>query len=87
MNSRSFFDRKVVAVSDSGHAIGEDHPLARYTDAEVSAVFYLRDSGFSLRQIAEKMDMPLRTVRGYLNLSRRNSSIADFRIVRRKNNG
>lgn len=80
MTSRSFFDRKVIAVSDSGHAIGEDHPLARYTDADVRAVLMLREAGFSLRAIAAKMDMPVRTVRGYISQRTRHCSVADFRV-------
>lgn len=80
MNSRRFFDRSVIAVSDSGHAIGEDHPLARYTDSDVKAVLMLREAGFSLRAIAEKMDMPVRTVRGYISQRTRNCSVADYRV-------
>ena len=29
---------KHVAISETGHRIGEDHPNARYTDGEVEAV-------------------------------------------------
>lgn len=74
----------VVAVSDSGHAIGEDHPRARYTNADVEGVFMLHEAGFSLRQISKKMDMPIRTIRDYLSGRRRDQSIAGFKKVRRK---
>nr|DAJ79852.1 MAG TPA: Transcriptional regulatory protein RcsB factor, DNA BINDING PROTEIN.6A [Bacteriophage sp.] len=40
----------------------------------------LREAGFSLRAIAAKMDMPVRTVRGYISQRTRNCSVADFRV-------
>ncbi len=72
MNSQNSLDRyRTVWVNDKGFIVGEDHPRAKYTDADIDAVFELREEGFSLRAIAKKMEMPLRTVRSYLNGSTR----------------
>ncbi len=64
-------DSSFVGVSDSGRLVGEYNPRAKYTDEEVEAVLFLRSEGMPLKQIAKKMDMPLRTVRDYINGTRR----------------
>lgn len=63
--------QKTVAVNDRGLRIGEDHPNARYTDAEVAMVLDLRDEGMGYKRIAKVMDMPVRTVRGICTGARR----------------
>jgi hypothetical protein len=52
----------MVAVSSNGVRIGEDSPVAKYTDAEIDQVFQLRDEGFSFKAIADMLDMPKSTV-------------------------
>ena len=53
---------RMVAVSSNGVRIGEDSPVAKYTDAEIDQVFQLRDEGFSFKAIADMLDMPKSTV-------------------------
>lgn len=72
-----------VAVNDSGHAIGEDHVGAKYLDSDVESALELRSQGYTLRQISQMLDMPIRTIRGYLDGSRRNQSIAGWRTFQR----
>ena len=72
-----------VAVNDIGRAIGEDHWAARYTDKDVERAREFRHQGYTLRQISKMLDMPLRTVRGYLDGSRRNQSISGWKVVKR----
>lgn len=72
-------DTSFVGVSDTGRLAGEDNPRARYTDEEVEAVLYLRREGFPLKQIAKKMDMPLRTIRDYINGTRRTAIITGWK--------
>ncbi len=80
MNSRDSLNLfRIVQVNDDGHVVGEDHPRARYTDADVDAVFALRSDGFSLREISKKMEMPLRTVRDYLAGRRRCLGAVDYK--------
>lgn len=72
-----------VAVNDNGRAIGEDHAGAKYLDLDVDHARELRAEGYTLRQISQMLDMPIRTARGYLDGSRRNQSVADFKMVKR----
>jgi len=71
----------VVAVNDQGLRIGEDHPNARYTNAEVEMVLDLRDEGMGYKRIAQAMDMPVRTVRNICNFLRRSQVPARFKTV------
>lgn len=73
-----------IAVNDAGRAIGEDHVNAKYTDQDVERVRLFRAEGFTLREISQMMDMPVRTIRGYLDGSRRNQSVAGWKVVNRR---
>ena len=73
----------VVRVDDRGYPIGEDHAGAKYTDREVETARELREEGYTLKRISEMMDMPIRTIRGYLDGSRRCESVAGFKVVKR----
>lgn len=75
---------KHVAVSETGHRIGEDHPNARYTDGEVEAVHRLRAAGWGYKRIAGTMEMPRRTVRDILAFRRRAAVPGGGRVSRRK---
>lgn len=44
--------RRVIAVSDSGHALGEDHKLAKLTNVEVDLVRELHDIGYGYKRLA-----------------------------------
>lgn len=81
MTSRNYSktDTTFVGVSDTGRLVGEYNPRAKYTDEEVEAVIFLRQEGMPLKQIAKKMDMPLRTVRDYIKGTRRTANITDWK--------
>lgn len=49
-----------AATNDRGHVIGEHHPRAKLTDADVGLVLDLRDAGLSYAQIAAKFDDGMR---------------------------
>lgn len=72
-----------VAVNDLGRAVGEDHANAKYLEQDVEAAKSLRAEGYTWARIAEMLDMPVRTVRSYVDGSRRSQSIADFKVVKR----
>ncbi len=72
-----------VQVNDAGRAIGEDHALAKYLESEVELARVLRKEGHTLREISKMLDMPVRTIRGYLDGSRRCQSVADWKVVYR----
>lgn len=46
----------------TGKPIGESWWASKYTDREVRQVWLLRWSGYSVRAISEKLDMPRSTV-------------------------
>ena len=73
-----------VAVNDNGKPIGQDHRNARYLDEDVEHVIELRAEGYTYQQISRMLDMPIRTLRGYLNGSSRNQSVAGFKTIMRK---
>jgi hypothetical protein len=72
-----------VAVNDNGRAIGEDHARAKYLDKDVEHALELRAEGYTLREISRMLDMPIRTIRGYLDGSRRSQSVAGWKMVKR----
>ena len=82
-NTQGFSCKVVTEVNDLGRAIGEHHQNARYSDREVEMARNLRDEGYKLKEIAEMMDMPIRTVRGYLDGSRRSQSVAGWKKQKR----
>ena len=49
--------KKVIALNELGRIIGEHHPRAKLLDSEIDLVHELRESGFTLAQIGEKMGM------------------------------
>lgn len=81
---RVCLQRMTVAVNDNGRPIGQDHRNARYTDDDVARACDLRADGYTYQQISRMLDMPIRTLRGYLDGSSRNQSVAGFRVINRK---
>lgn len=78
-----FTHKAIVCVNESGRWIGQDHIRAKYTDEEVEHVLWLREEGYTLREIARMTEIPLRTVRGYIDGTRRNQQPARWKVVRR----
>lgn len=48
---------KRVALNELGRRVGESHPRAKMTDAEVDLVRSLHADGLSLQAIAEKFEV------------------------------
>lgn len=48
--------RKIVALNDRGRPIGESHPLAKLTEADIDLIHWLREQGLSYAEIASKFD-------------------------------
>ena len=46
--------QKVIALNESGRRIGEGHPLARLSDAEVDLIHELREAGMSYGELAAR---------------------------------
>ena len=82
-HTQSFSEKLTVCVNDSGRTIGEDHVRARYLDKDVQTAIELKAQGYSYQKVSEMMDMPIRTIRGYVDGSRRNQSIAGWKVITR----
>lgn len=84
VNARTPSVMTMVTVNDSGRAIGEDHVNAKYLDEDVEHARELVASGhYTLREISQMLDMPIRTIRDYAKGTRRNQSVAGWKKVRR----
>lgn len=70
-------------MNDHGDSIGEAHQNARYTDDEVEEARRLYADGYSLKAVSRIMDMPIRTVRGYIDGSRRAQSVSGWSYQKR----
>lgn len=73
----------MVSVNDAGNVVGEDHRNAKYLDSDIEHAIELRQEGYSFREISLMMDMPIRTIRGYVDGTRRNQSVAGWKKIKR----
>lgn len=71
-----------VAVNERGIRIGQDHQNARYSDSEVEMVFSLRDLGWGYKRIAAAVEMPIRTVRDFINGKRRCQFAVAYKVMK-----
>lgn len=74
-NIRSFsnlgLDSSTVLLSDASVRVGVSSPKAKYSDQDLIHCFDLRLAGLSLREISQKMDIPIRTLRDIFSGKRR----------------
>lgn len=49
--------KRTIALNEKNRRIGENHPLARLTDAEVDLVHALLEEGLSLAAVARRMEV------------------------------
>lgn len=63
--------RRMVALNDRGHIIGEDHPMARLSDEDVALMRALHDKGLSSAMIARKFECDRRTAHSIISYRRR----------------
>ena len=62
------------AYNENGRRIGEGHPKAKYSDAEIDEVFRLSTDGIRIAEIARVLRMPRPTVAAILSGRRRSQS-------------
>ncbi len=58
---------QVAAHNAEGRRIGEGHPRARYTDAEVAVIQRLADAGIHCSKISTMLSVPYSTVRSIVS--------------------
>lgn len=75
--------RKVfIAVDENGLRIGETHPNAKLTDAQVDEMRDLRElKGWTYDQLAERFNVPYITVQKICTYERRASTIARWKVL------
>jgi len=75
--------RKVfIAVDENGLRIGETHPNAKLTDAQVDEMRDLRErDGWTYDQLAERFGVPYITVQKICTYERRASTIARWKVL------
>ena len=64
-------DPSTVLLSDASVCVGVSSPKAKYSDQDLIHCFDLRLAGLSLREISQKMDIPIRTLRDIFSGKRR----------------
>lgn len=64
-------DPSTVLLSDTSVRVGVSSPKAKYSDQDLIHCFDLRLAGLSLREISQKMDIPMRTLRDIFSGKRR----------------
>lgn len=70
-----------VALNGLGCVIGESHPRAKRTDAEVEAMRRLHDEGMSYAAIGEKFELSKGGVAKICQYTRRAQTVEGFRRV------
>jgi hypothetical protein len=62
---------KIIGVNERGYRIGEEHPKATLTDAEVELLRKLNEAGLCYRELAEKFETNKGTVAKICRYERR----------------
>ena len=73
--------QKTVAVNEAGLRIGEDHPNAKLTDAEVERIRSLHEGGMSYETLAEKFEVSKWAIGRICRYERRAQTPVDFKRV------
>jgi lambda repressor-like predicted transcriptional regulator len=70
-----------VQFNESGRLVGESHPHARLTDADVDLVFGLRENGMSIADIGVKMGVSKSCIQHILSGRNRGQPVARRLVV------
>lgn len=73
--------KRTVGVNDAGARVGESHPRALLTDAEVQLLLGLRAEGWSYRMLAAKFEVSREAVRDWVKGRRRGQRAVAYRVV------
>lgn len=87
MNAQKLAKNRIVAVNDRGQRIGEDHPRAVLTDAEVELMLELRSEGHSLAWLGKKFDVHKGTAAKICRGDRRGQTPTAWRSARDRTGG
>ncbi|WP_059413433.1 hypothetical protein [Cupriavidus basilensis] len=73
--------KRTVAVNDQGMRIGEDHPRAKLTDADVERMLQLRAEGIGYKRLAAIFECSPSCVRYIVKGLRRGQPAMGWRVV------
>lgn len=73
--------KRTVKVNENGRRIGEDHPRAKMTDAEVDLLLELRDDGWSYGSLARKFEVSKSQVRNIVQGRQRVQVVVRHKVV------
>ena len=79
---------KLIGVDEKGYRVGESHPKAKLSDAQVEQIRSLYEEGFvSYRTLAKWFGVPRTTIAGICSYTRRFGVLAAFKEAIAKNGG
>jgi len=73
--------RVLVKINEKGERVGDSHPLAKLSDSEVETMRRLNEGGMTYLNLAEKFEVPVRTVKAICRYERRNQTVARVKEV------
>ena len=74
--------KRIVAVNDLGLRIGEDHPRAKLTDADIKQLLQLRgETGWGYKRLASVFEISASQVRRILKGMQRAQLAMEYRVV------
>ena len=73
--------KRMVAVNDLGLRIGEDHPRAKLTDADVERLLALRSEGYGYKRLARIFEISPSQARNIVKGSQRGQAAMGYRAV------
>lgn len=73
--------KRLVAVNERGHVVGESHGRAVLTDHDVDLVFALREDGMSIGKIAKAMEVSKGCIQHILEGRNRSHVVVTWRRV------
>lgn len=73
--------RRIVAVNVAGLRIGEDHPNAKLTDAEVELIRQMHEAGMGYEELADKFEVSKWAIGRICRYERRAQTPCNFKPV------
>lgn len=73
--------KKLVAIGENGRRIGEDHPKAKLSNAQIDEIFSLRQKGKSYMQIARIFNVSKASIQHILHCRTRAQFPVRFKKV------
>jgi DNA invertase Pin-like site-specific DNA recombinase len=72
---------RLVPINELGLRIGEDHPNAKLTDAEVERIRSLHEDGMCYEALAEKFEVSRWTIGRICRYERRAQTVAGWKTI------